>query len=155
MGFIITVISSASKLTNVPLPRLVEHCNSCERPPLLRTFLSNSPLQLNTQMFSRDLWPDSQNWNVYVLHQNEGVFGKSIPDDQEISRYPRYFPRAKPEGNHEGRGDGFPKTSRVLVDYRHSPHHQSIYAVDSFYRDGSRNPSGQKGLTVLKSILPC
>ena len=42
--------------------------------------------------------------NVSVLHQNEGGIGKSIPDAQEISRDPRDFPRAKPEGNLEGRG---------------------------------------------------
>ena len=40
---------------------------------------------------------------VSVLHQNEGGIGKSIPDAQEISRDPRDFPRAKPEGNLEGR----------------------------------------------------
>ena len=41
---------------------------------------------------------------VSVLHQNEGGIGKSIPDAQEISRDPRDFPRAKPEGNLEGLG---------------------------------------------------
>ena len=39
-----------------------------------------------------------------VLHQDEGGIGKSIPDAQEISRDPKDFPRAKPEGNLEGRG---------------------------------------------------
>ena len=43
-------------------------------------------------------------WNVSVLHQDEGGIGKSIPDAQKISRDPRDFPRAKPEGNLEGRG---------------------------------------------------
>ena len=41
---------------------------------------------------------------VSVLHQDEGGIGKSIPDAREISRDPRDFPRAKPEGNLEGRG---------------------------------------------------
>ena len=36
---------------------------------------------------------------VSMLHQNEGVIGKSIPDAREISRDTRDFPRAKPEGN--------------------------------------------------------
>ena len=40
---------------------------------------------------------------VSVLHQDEGGIGKSIPDDQKISRDPRDFPRAKYEGNLEGR----------------------------------------------------
>ena len=47
---------------------------------------------------------------VSVLHQNEGGIGKSIPDAQEISRDPRDFPRAKPEGNLEG---------LVLVEHRY------------------------------------
>ena len=76
-------------------------------------------------------------WIVSVLHQNEGGIGKSIPDAQEISGDPRDFPREilRVEGNLEGGGDGFPNTSRVLVEYGHSPHHQFIY------RDGSGNPS--------------
>ena len=55
-------------------------------------------------------------WIGSVLHQDEGGIGKSIPDAQENSRNPKDFPRAKPEGNREGRGDGFPNTSRVLVE---------------------------------------
>ena len=39
-----------------------------------------------------------------MLHQDEGGIGKSIPDAREISRDPRDFPRAKPEGNLEGLG---------------------------------------------------
>ena len=39
-----------------------------------------------------------------VLHQDEGGIGKSIPDAQEISQDPKDIPRAKPEGNLEGRG---------------------------------------------------
>ena len=41
---------------------------------------------------------------VSVLHQDEGGIGKSIPDARKISQDPRDFPRAKPEGNLEGRG---------------------------------------------------
>ena len=37
--------------------------------------------------------------NVSEIHQNEVGIGKSIPDAQEISRDPRDFPRAKPEGS--------------------------------------------------------
>ena len=48
------------------------------------------------------------------------------PPCQEISRDPRDVPRAKPEGNHEGRGGGSPDNSRVLVKYGHSIHHQSV-----------------------------
>ena len=39
-----------------------------------------------------------------MLHQDEGGIGKSIPDARKISQDPRDFPRAKPEGNLEGRG---------------------------------------------------
>ena len=67
---------------------------------------------------------------VSVLHQNEGGIGKSIPDAREISRDPRDFPRAKPEVNLEGRGDGFPNTSRVLVEYRHSLGIIFLHVVD-------------------------
>ena len=77
---------------------------------------------------------------------------KRFLDLREISRgrSPREISRV--EGNLEGGGDGFPNTSRVLVEYGHSPHHQFIY------RDGSENPSlwaGKDWLTVLKAILPC
>ena len=41
---------------------------------------------------------------VSVLHQDEGGIAKSIPDGRKISQDPRDFPRAKPEGNLEGRG---------------------------------------------------
>ena len=46
----------------------------------------------------------TQSYIGSVLHQDEGGIGKSIPDAQEISRDPKDFPRAKPEGNLEGRG---------------------------------------------------
>ena len=60
---------------------------------------------------------------------------KRFPETRDISRgrSPREISRV--EGNLEGGGDGFPNTSRVLVEYGHSPHHQFIY------RDGSGNPS--------------
>ena len=87
---------------------------------------------------------------VSVLHQDEGGIGKSIPDarfpetreisrgrsPREISRVegnlerfteavgfaPRGSRGAKPTAkeNLEGGGDGFPNTSRVLVEHGHS-----------------------------------
>ena len=68
---------------------------------------------------------------VSVLHQNEGGIGKSIPDAQEISRDPRDFPRAKPEGNLEGRSIHLQGWIRKSI------------------------PVGREGLTVLKSIVFC
>ena len=55
-----------------------------------------------------------------MLHQDEGGIGKSIPETREISRgrSPREILRV--EGNLEGGGDGFPNTSRVLVEYGQS-----------------------------------
>ena len=41
---------------------------------------------------------------------------------------PERFPETRDsrvEGNLKGVGDGFPNSSRVLVEYGHSPHHQS------------------------------
>ena len=72
---------------------------------------------------------------VSVLHQNEGGIGKSIPDAQEISRgrSPREISRV--EGNLEGGGDGFPNTSRVLVEYGHS------LIINLSTGSGSENPS--------------
>ena len=72
---------------------------------------------------------------VSVLHQDEGGIGKSIPDARKISRDPRDFPRAKPEGNLEGRGDGFPNNSRVLVEDGHS------LIINFSTGSGSGNPS--------------
>ena len=54
---------------------------------------------------------------VSVHCLEEGCIGKYIP------RGPRDFPRgakSPPEGNLEGGGDGFPNTSRVLVEHGHS-----------------------------------
>ena len=42
-------------------------------------------------------------------------------------RFPETWEILRVEGNLEDGGDGFPNTSRVLVEYGHSPHHQSIY----------------------------
>ena len=50
-------------------------------------------------------------------------------------RFHKTLEISRVEGNLEGGGDGFPNTSRVLMEYGHSPHHQSIYS------DGSGNPS--------------
>ena len=81
--------------------------------------------------------PCMQGRNVSVLHQDEGGIGKSIPD-------------ARVEGNLEGGGDGFPNTSRVLVEYGHS------LIINLSTGSGSENPSvDREGLPVLKSILPC
>ena len=57
----------------------------------------------------KHFWVAKNDCIVSVLHQDEGGIGKSIPDGRKISRDPRDFPRAKPEGNLEGRG----KSERV------------------------------------------
>ena len=75
--------------------------------------------------------------NVSLPHQYKGGIKKSIPNDQEISPDPRDFPREilRVEGNLDGGGGVFSNTSLVLVEYGHSPHHQSIH------RDVSGNPT--------------
>ena len=76
-----------------------------------------------------------------VLHQDSGGIGKSIPSALEISLghgfctpRPEGFPEGEARGksrgsrgakptakeNLEGGGDGFPNTSRVLVEHGHS-----------------------------------
>ena len=52
-------------------------------------------------------------------------------------------------GNLEGRGDRFPNTSRVLVEYGHSPHHQLIY------RDGSGRIDSVKINPSLMRMREC
>ena len=52
-----------------------------------------------------------------ALHQDSGGIGKFIPSALEISFDPRDFPGASPSGNLSGVGDGFPNTSRVLVEH--------------------------------------
>ena len=49
-----------------------------------------------------------------VLHQKSGGIGKSIPSALEISLDPQ---DSRVSGNLLGVGDGFPNTSRVLVEY--------------------------------------
>ena len=49
-------------------------------------------------------------------HQDEGGIGKSIPDGRKISRDPRDFPRAKPEGNFEGMDFPIPPSSWWSTD---------------------------------------
>ena len=83
---------------------------------------------------------------VSVLPQNKVDIGNSIPDTQEISRDPGDFPWANIEENLEDRGDGFPNISRVLVEYGHSSHHQSIYILQGWIRKSI--PVGREGLTV-------
>ena len=64
-----------------------------------------SPLHCRSVPFCRDglsVHPCQRGSIVSVLHQDEGGIGKSIPDDRKISRDPRDFPRAKPEGDLEG-----------------------------------------------------
>ena len=61
-----------------------------------------------TKLVTTKAWSHTQ--NVSVLHQNSGGIGKSILD-------PRDFPQASPSGNLLGVGDGFPNTSRVLVEH--------------------------------------
>ena len=50
---------------------------------------------------------------VYVHCREEGCIGLYILDDQEISRGPRDVPRAKPEGNSEGRGVQNPRPREI------------------------------------------
>ena len=96
-------------------------------------------------------------WIGSVLHQDKGGIGKSIPDAQEISQDPKDIPRAKPEGNLEGRGKSRGQRgwiSQYLPSFgggRTFSHHQF------FYREWIRKsfPVDREGLTVLKSILPC
>ena len=54
-------------------------------------------------------------------------------------------------GNLEGRGDGFPNNSRVLVEDGHS------LIINFSTGSGSGNPSfwAGEGLTGLRLILPC
>ena len=58
-----------------------------------------------------------------------------FPETREISRgrSPREISRV--EGNLEGGGDGFPNTSRVLVEYGHS------LIINISAENGSENPS--------------
>ena len=100
---------------------------------------------------------DEGRGTVSVLHQNEGGIGKSIPDAQEISRDPRDFPRAKPEGNLEGRGKSQGRRGWIS-QYLPSFGGVRIFSSSSIHLQGwirKSIPVGGEGLTVLKSILPC
>ena len=68
-----------------------------------------------------------------MLHQDEGAIRKSIPDAREISRDPRDFPRAKPEGNLSGRGKSRGRMGWIS--------HSLIIS--------------REGLILTLSILPC
>ena len=54
---------------------------------------------------------------ILARYCNEGGIGKSIPDAQEISRDLRDFPRAKTEGNLEGRGKYLPRFDGAWIHY--------------------------------------
>ena len=54
-----------------------------------------------------------------------------FPSTLEISLGLRIREISRVSGNLLGIGDGFPNTSRIFVEYGHSPNNQSIY------RDGS------------------
>ena len=95
----------------------------------------------------KNLW-----MNVFVLHKNEGGIEKSIPDAREISRDPRYFPRAKPEGNLEGRWKSLGRRGWIS---QYLPSFGGVRTSDILL---IINPStgidqDREGLTVLKSIF--
>ena len=94
---------------------------------------------------------------VSVLHQDEGGIGKSIPDARKISRDPRDFPRAKPEGNLEGRGKSGGQRGWISQYLPSFGGARTISQHQFFYREWIRKsfPVDREGLTVLKSILPC
>ena len=96
-------------------------------------------------------------WIVSVLHQDEGGIGKSIPDARKISRDPRDFPRAKPEGNLEGRGKSGGQRGWISQYLPSFGGARTISQHQFFYREWIRKsfPVDREGLTVLKSILPC
>ena len=79
---------------------------------------------------------------------NPSPTAERFPETREISRGQSLREIARVEGNLEGGGEGFPITSRVLVEYGHS------LSINFSTWSGSGNPS-LEGLTVLKSILPC
>ena len=95
--------------------------------------------------------------NVSVLHQDEGGIGKSIPDAQKISRDPRDFPRAKPEGNLKVQGKSGGQRGWISQYLPSFGGARTISQHQFFYRKWIRKsfPVDREGLTVLKSILPC
>ena len=94
---------------------------------------------------------------VSVLHQDEGGIGKSIPDGRKISWDPRDFPRAKPEGNLEGRGKSGGQRGWISQYLPSFGGARTISQHQFFYREWIRNsfPVDREGLPVVKSILPC
>ena len=99
----------------------------------------------------------ANNKNVSVLQQDEGGIGKSIPDARKISRDPRDFPRAKPEGYLEGRGKSGGQRGWISQYLPSFGGARTISQHQFFYREWIRKsfPVDREGLTVLKSILPC
>ena len=94
-------------------------------------------------IFSKFILPLSSNFGIVsVLHQDEGGIGKSIPDVQEISRDPNDFPRAKPEGNLEGRGKFWGAEG---MDFPVPPEFwwstDILLIINPIPKDGSGNPS--------------
>ena len=83
-------------------------------------------LRASAKYRGRELWLKSTSLIVSALHQDEGGIGKSIPNGRKISQDPR---------NLEGGGDGFPNTSRDLVEYGHS------LSINFSTGSGSGNPS--------------
>ena len=94
---------------------------------------------------------------VSVLHQDEGGIGKSIPDARKISRDPRDFPRAKPEGNLEGRGKSGGQRGWISQYLPSFGGARTISQHPFFYREWIRKsfPLDREGLAVLKSIFHC
>ena len=74
-----------------------------------------------------------------------------------ISRDPRDFPRAKPEGNLEGRGKSRGRRGWISQYLPSFGGARTISQHQFFYREWIRKsfPVDREGLTVLKSILPC
>ena len=74
-----------------------------------------------------------------------------------ISRDPRDFPRAKPEGNIEGRGKSRGRRGWIS-QYLPSFGGVRTFSSSSIHLQGwirKSIPVSREGLTVLKSILPC
>ena len=61
---------------------------------------------------------------------------KRFPDTREISRGRSPCEISRVEGNIEGEGDGFPNSSRVLVEYGHS------FIINFCTGSGLENPQG-------------
>ena len=119
--------------------------------------LNNLSASIFLQGVDQKILPCGQGRIVSVLHQDEGGIGKSIPDARKISRDPRDFPRAKPEGNLEGRGKSGGQRGWISQYLPSFGGARTISQHQFFYREWIRKsfPVDREGLTVLKSILPC